>query len=202
MSTVTSRTVLLHMSLVAAVASFCAPAPAFGKTPFTVKLTAPLSTKTSQKGQQVTAQVIAPAQFQNWFVVGRVDKCVSSGSFDKKSELRFSFQYLMKPDGSVQYPISAEVTSFTNSKGVKNTDEEGQVVEHHNQTAKAAILGGLAGAGIGALAGGAKGAAIGAAAGAAAGLLYASFGTKAPNITFDTGSQFELSVTTESQKSQ
>jgi hypothetical protein len=77
---------------------------------------------------------------------------------------------------------------------VKNTDEEGQIVESQNQAAKAAAIGGGAGAAIGGLAGGGKGAGIGAAAGAAAGLFYASFGTKAPNISFDTGSAFELSV--------
>jgi len=106
----------------------------------------------------------------------------------------------MNPDGSVKIPVSAQVTSFSNSKGVKNTDEEGQIVEHKNQAAKSAVIGGALGAGIGALAGGAKGAGIGAAAGAAAGLLFASFGTKAPSITFDTGSEFELSVSTGSRE--
>lgn len=196
------RTMYLALILAITVAALSAQAPTFKNTAFTVRLTAPLSTKTSQKGQEVTAQVIVPAAFENWFVVGRVDKSVSSGSFDKKSELRFSFQRLMKADGSVRYPINAQVTSFTNSKGTKNTDEEGQIVEHKNQAAKSAVIGALAGAGIGALAGGGKGAAIGAGAGAAAGLLFASFGTKGPSISFDTGSQFDLSVSNESPAAQ
>lgn len=174
-----------------------AQAPQFKDTPFTVKLTSPLSSKTSQKGQEVTAQVITPEKYKNWFVIGQVDNAKSSGSMTKTSELRFSFHKLANANGSVQYPIQANVTSFTNSKGVQNADEEGQIVEKKNSAKKAAIIGGLAGAGIGALAGGAKGAAIGAGAGAGAGLLFATFGVKGPTITFDAGSEFGLTVTSQ-----
>ena len=51
-----------------------AQAPQFKDTPFTVKLTSPLSSKTSQKGQEVTAQVVSPEQYKNWFMIGQVDK--------------------------------------------------------------------------------------------------------------------------------
>ena len=176
-----------------------AQTPNFKDTPFTVKLTSPLSSKTSQKGQEVTAQVISPPQYQNWFMIGQVDNAKSSGSMTKTSELRFSFHKLANANGSVQYPVTANVTSFTNSKGVQNADEEGQIVEKKNSATKAAIIGGLAGAGIGALAGGGKGAAIGAGAGAGAGLLFATFGVKGPTITFEAGSQFGLAVTSQAQ---
>jgi len=82
---------------------------------------------------------------------------------------------------------------------VQNADEEGQIVEKKNSAAKAAVIGGLVGAGIGALAAGGKGAAIGAGAGAGAGLLFATFGVKGPTITFDAGSQFGLTVTSQAQ---
>ena len=173
-----------------------AQAPQFKDAPFTVQLTSPLSSKTSQKGQEVTAQVVAPPQYKGWFMVGQVDNSKSSGSMTKTSELRFSFHKLANTDGSIQYPVNANINSFTNSKGVQNTDEEGQIVEKKNSAKKAAVIGGLVGAGVGALAGGAKGAAIGAGAGAGAGLLFATFGVKGPTITFDTGSQFGLTVNT------
>jgi hypothetical protein len=179
-----------------------AQAPQFKDTPFTVKLTSPLSTKTSQKGQEVTAQVVSPSEYQNWFMIGEVDKSASSGSMNKTSELRFSFHKLTNPNGSIQYPVVANVTSFTNSKGVQNADEEGQIVQKKNSAAKAALIGGAIGAGIGALAGGGKGAAIGAGAGAGAGLLFATFGVKGPTISFDTGSQFGLTVTSQGHNSQ
>lgn len=169
----------------------------FQKAPFTVRLVAPLSTKTSQKGQEVTAEVVTPAQYEHWFMIGQVDKSVSSGSFKKKSELRFSFHSLVNKDGTSKIPVSAIVVSFTNSKGVQNTDEEGQIVESKNEAGKAAAIGAIAGAGIGALAGGAKGAGIGAAAGAGAGLLFSTFGVKGPTISFDSGSQIQLEVTSD-----
>lgn len=170
------------------------PPPHFKDTPFTVKLTAPLSSKTSEKGQEVTAQVVTPAAYKGWFMIGQVDNSKSSGSMKKTSELRFSFHKLSSADGSQQYPVNATVTSFTNSKGEQNTDEEGQIVEQKNPAVKAGVIGGLAGAGVGAIFGGAKGAAIGAGAGAGAGVLFATFGVKGPSISFDSGSQFGLSV--------
>ncbi len=193
---------IFWMALLPLKAQNSAPPPHFKDTPFAVKLTSPLSSKTSQKGQEVTAQVVSPAEYKNWFVIGQVDKASSSGSLNKTSELRFSFHKLANANGSIQYPIAANVTSFTNSKGVQNTDEEGQIVEKKNSAAKAALIGGAVGAGIGAIAGGGKGAAIGAGAGAGAGLLFASFGVKGPTISFDAGSQFGLSVTTRDQKAQ
>ncbi len=184
---------LILLGLLPAVAQ----APNFKDAPFTVKLTSPLSSKTSQKGQEVTAQVTSPPEYKNWFVIGQVDNAKSSGSMTKTSELRFSFHKLANANGAIQYPIKANVTSFTNSKGVQNADEEGQIVEKKNSAAKAAIIGGLVGAGIGALAAGGKGAAIGAGAGAGAGLLFATFGVKGPTITFDAGSEFGLSVSSQ-----
>ena len=190
-----SRLVSLLFSLVISAVTVLAQAPKFQNAPFTVVLTMPLSSKTSQPHQQVTAQVRSPDSYLNWFMVGKIDKAVSSGSVKKKSELRFSFQLLTNADASIKLPIQANITSFKNSKGVHNADEEGQIVEKRNTGAKGAILGALAGAAVGAAAGGATGAAIGSAAGAAIGLTVASFGVKGPSISFDAGSQFAVSVT-------
>lgn len=160
----------------------------------TVKLTSPMSTKTSQPRQQVTAQVVAPPEYQNWFMVGQIDKIANSGSMNKRSELRFSFQLLMDASGCLRMPVRADIKSFTNSKGIHDTDEEGQIVQRKNTGAKSALIGAGVGALIGGLTGGATGAGIGAGAGAAAGLLFSTFGVKGPTISFDAGSQFQVSV--------
>lgn len=153
--------------------------------------------KTSQPHQQVTAQIVSPPEFQNWFMVGQIGKVSNSGSTNKRSELRFSFQQLTDASGCVKIPVRADIKSFTNSKGIHDTDEEGQIVERKNTAAKSALIGAGAGALIGGLAGGAKGAGVGAGAGAAAGLLFSTFGVKGPTVSFDAGSQFEVSVSKE-----
>jgi len=53
-----------------------AQTPEFKDKAFTVKLTAPLSTKTSRKGEEVTAQVDSPADYKGWFMVGQIDNAV------------------------------------------------------------------------------------------------------------------------------
>jgi hypothetical protein len=194
--------VLFAAAILVACLPCFAQAPHFKDTPFVVKLTSPLSSKTSLKGQEVTAQVVSPPQYKNWFMIGQVDSVKNSGSMNKTSELRFSFRKLASADGATQYPVIANITNFTNSKGQQNADEEGQIVEKKNTAAKAAVIGAVAGGVIGALAGGGKGAAIGAGAGAGAGLLFSTFGVKGPNITFEAGSQFGLTVSSQGQNAQ
>ena len=202
MNSFLGRAILCVAAAVLLIGGAAGQTPRLKDTPFRVKLTAPLSSKTSQQGQEVTAEVVSPEEYRHWFVIGKVDKAMSSGSMTKRSELRFSFQKLTNANASVQIPVVANVTQFTNSKGIQNTDEEGQIVEKKSSAGKAAVIGGLAGAGLGAVLGGAKGAGIGAAAGAGAGLLFASFGVKGPTISFDTGSEFQLSVTTQGSAAQ
>ena len=162
------------------------------KTDFTVKLLAPLSTETAQKGDKITAQVVAPTEFAGAVMEGEVKESKSGNKFKGKSTLLFTFNTLAPKTGEPK-PVSSEVKSFTNSKGVQNADEEGVIVEKKNNLGKVAAITG-AGALIGALAGGGTGAAIGAGAGAGAALILVQVGAKAPNIRFDTGSEILLSV--------
>jgi hypothetical protein len=158
-------------------------------TPFRVQLTQPLSTKANKKGDKVVAQVLQPVAYKGDILEGEVKDSKSSGSFPKESVLNFGFINLYHKGQAI--PVHADVTQFYNSKGNANVDEEGRVIRKKNELGKAALIMAL-GAGVGAAAGGGKGAAIGAGAGAAVGLLFAKFGTKAPNISFDTGSVFDL----------
>lgn len=162
------------------------------KTDFTVKLLGPLSTENNQKGDKITAQVVAPPAFAGAIMEGEVKESKSGNKFKGKSTLLFTFQTLTPKSGAT-LPVSSDVKGFTNSKGQQNVDEEGTVVEKKNNLGKVAAISG-AGALIGALAGGAKGAAIGAGVGAGAALVIVQFGAKAPNIRFDTGAEILLSV--------
>ena len=157
-----------------------------------MKLLGPLSTETNQKGDKITAQVVAPAQYAGAIMEGEVKESKSGNKFKGKSTLLFTFQTLVPKAGSPM-PVSSDVKGFTNSKGQQNVDEEGSVVEKKNNLGKVAAISG-AGALIGALAGGGKGAAIGAGVGAGAALILVQFGAKAPNIRFDPGSEILLGV--------
>ncbi len=159
--------------------------------PFRVQLTNSISTRTNQKGDKVTAVVITPAEYRGDTMEGTIKECTSGGVAKKKSTLSFGFAYLFHQNQRLS--VRSEITGFVNSKGKANVDEEGQIVEKKNDIGKALLITGI-GAGIGAAAGGAKGAAIGSGAGAAVGLLFIRFGSKAPNLTFNAGSQFDLMI--------
>lgn len=185
------RTAFL-LFLAAALALPCSSQQLQPKTDFTVKLLAPLSTETAQKGDKISAQVVSPPAFAGAIMEGEVKESKSGNKFKGKSTLLFTFQTLAPKTGAT-IPVSSDVKGFTNSKGQKNVDEEGAVVEKKNNLGKMAAITG-AGALIGALAGGGKGAAIGAGVGAGAALVMIQFGAKAPNIRFDPGAEILLSV--------
>lgn len=183
------RRTLIALGVVAAV---CMGAELKPKTDFTVKLLAPLSTETAQKGDKITAQVTAPPEYAGAIMEGEVKESKSGNKFKGKSVLLFTFQTLTPKSGQ-PVEVSSDVKGFANSKGQQNVDEEGQIIEKKNNLGKVAAASGL-GALIGAIAGGGKGAAIGAGVGAGAALITVQFGAKAPNIRFDPGSEIQLSV--------
>lgn len=161
-------------------------------TEMKVKLTAPVSTATNQKGDKISAMVMAPEPFRGAVMEGEIRESKSGNKFKGKSTLLFAFQTLVLSDGT-QVPVTSDVKSFTNSKGQQNTDEEGFLVEKKNNLGKMAVASGI-GALIGGLAAGGKGAAIGAGVGAGAALILVQFGAKAPNIRLDPGSEIVLNV--------
>jgi hypothetical protein len=170
-----------------------AAAPDLAKdTEVKVRLTAPVSTATNQKGDKITAMVVDPAPFRGAVMEGEIRESKSGNKFKGKSTLLFAFQTLVLPDGT-QVPVTSDVKSFTNSKGQQNTDEEGFLVEKKNNLGKMAVASGV-GALIGGLAAGGKGAAIGAGVGAGAALILVQFGAQAPNIRLDPGSEIVLNV--------
>lgn len=160
-------------------------------TEFRVRLLAPLSTRTNQKGDKITAQVVAPEAFSGWMMEGEVRESKSGKKISGTSVLNFTFHTLVQ--GEQKIPVNAHIKSFYNSKGQADVDEEGRVIQKKSNVGKAAIATG-AGALIGGILGGAKGAAIGAGVGGAASLLLIQVAAKGAEVEFGAGSEVLLSV--------
>ena len=184
-----SFSILSTILLLVAPSGYCQTIPQ--EKPFRVRLTAGISTRNNMKGDKIAAIVLVPDEFKGDLMEGVVQESKSSGKINKKSTLKFSFNTLHHQGQTI--PIQANVVSFYNSKGQKDVDEEGQVVQRSRGVGKAVATSAL-GAALGAAVGGARGAAIGAGAGLAAGLLIVSVAVRGPNVSFDTNSEIELSV--------
>jgi hypothetical protein len=173
------------------VSSLALAAQTIPDTDFRVKLLGPLSTKTSQVDDQITAQVISPQRFSGDIMEGRVTEVKSSGKMKGQSVLNFTFETVHH--GGRNIAVQSSVLSVTNSKGQQDVDEEGRIVKKTNNIGKAALGTGL-GALIGGIAGGAKGAAIGAGVGAAASIVMIHVTVKGNAVDFAPGTEFLLSV--------
>jgi len=93
--------------------------------------------------------------------------------------------------------VAAVLEDVSNSKGVKNVDEEGRVIgKTSNKKRVGSVIGGaLTGALIGAMSAGGVGAAVGAGAGAGAGLAVGlTMTTTGSQIEFRPGSIFTLKI--------
>jgi hypothetical protein len=198
---------LLFLPLLFVVAN--APAPAqvqplgLEHAAFIVKLTAPISTNTSNPGDTFAALVESPSEYQGAVFVGRITKLKKpkKGVGKGKAEIAFQFEALTVNGNT--YPVIADLTDVTNSKGVKAVDEEGQVVgktSNKKRVGVAAVGAGI-GALIGAAAGGAKGAAAGGAVGLGAGIAIGlRMTTTGSQLEFLPGSHFTLEVSDRTRK--
>lgn len=199
-----NRVVLIGLSILLATACPMAqnntpppePPPALGlkNVEMSVKLLSPISTKTSQKGDSFTAQVLAPDQYKDAIFEGHIEALRQA---KKRDKAQISFRFETITFRGLTHPIQADLKDVSNSQGVKNVDEENRVIgkSSHKKQVEAALLGSALGGLLGASQGGGKGAAVGAAAGAGAGLLFAvTFTTSGADMEFAPGSQFTLDV--------
>lgn len=164
---------------------------------FVVKLTSPISTRTSSPGDTFAALVESPSEYQGAVFVGRITKLKKprKGVGKGKAEIAFRFEALTARGNT--YPVMADLRDVTNSKGVRSVDEEGQVIGKTSNKKRfgAAAAGAGLGVLIGALAGGAQGAAAGGAAGLAAGIAIGlRMTTTGSQLEFLPGSHFTLDV--------
>ena len=173
------------------VSSLTLVAQTIPETDFRVKLLGPLSTRTSQKGDKITAQVLSPQEFKGDIMEGKVTEVKTSGKMKGEAVLNFTFETLQH--GGQNISVQSSVKSVTNSKGQQDVDEEGRVIKKTNNLGKAALGTGL-GALIGGIAGGARGAAIGAGVGAAASIVMIQMTVKGNAVDFAPGTEFLLSV--------
>ena len=164
-----------------------------------VKLLGPLSTRTGKCGDEVVVRVVAPEENKGDILEGFVTESKSGGSIKGKSELTFVFQTHVHNNESKR--VKSILKSITNSKGQEMVDEEGNVVKKENNLKSVigkSILGGLAGAAIGAVVAGGEGAAIGAAAGAGTAaitsVVYIKYKVQGANVAFDAGSEMLVEV--------
>jgi len=158
---------------------------------FRVRLLTPLSTKTSNKGDKITAQVLQPAALSGDIMEGSVRSSKSGAKLKGKSVLNFTFDTLHHQGKAIR--VQSNVKTFVNSKGQENIDEEGQVVRKKNNLGKVAAATAI-GALIGGLAAGGKGAGIGAGVGAIASLVLVEVAVDGANVSLAPGSEFLLSV--------
>jgi hypothetical protein len=186
---------VLTISLVLIVPCLAAPqSPRLGAKDLAVTATllSAINTKTASQNDKFVARVSSPPALEGAVIEG-VIKRVKRSKNNQRAEVLFEFQTLTLR--RVTYPIRADLTGATNSKGIENVDEEGRAIARSSSKSRilATILGTAAGAAVGGAAGGGKGAAIGAGAGAAAGLLIGiKFTAHGPDIEFAPGSQFSL----------
>jgi hypothetical protein len=167
------------------------------KQTFKVQLNNGLGTATSKVDDEVTAVVMEPQEYIGWQMIGHIKKLTPAqkGS-NKPASLDFQFETLAK-DSANTIEVRADVVEVTNSKGVKNVDDEGNIIGGVSNKKKAlgGIGGGVFGGVVGYAAGGAAGAAIGAAGGAALGYTLVKMTTKGgQDITFEKGANFALEV--------
>ena len=161
-------------------------------TEFRIRMTSSVSTRSNKAGDTIAGVVMSPEEFKGATVEGEIKEATSSGKINKKSTLNFAFKSMVL--GGKILAIDAQVKSMVNSKGKENVDEEGRIIEKKGNSAKVALMTGGGAVLGGLLGGGAKGAAIGAGVGAAASLIFVSVGVKGPEIHFDPGSEFILTV--------
>jgi len=203
---------LLFLSVLFAIAvSVQAPAQAqvqplgLKHATFVVRLTAPISTKTSNPGDTFAALVEAPSQYQGAVFTGRITKLTrpKKGVGKGKGKAQIAFQFESITANGNTFPVIADVKEVANSKGVKAVDEEGQLIGKTSNKKRigAAAAGAGLGVLIGALGGGAQGAAIGGAAGLGAGLAIGlKMTTTGSQLEFLPGSHFTLDVSDRTRK--
>ncbi|MEK6299155.1 MAG: hypothetical protein AABO41_00410 [Acidobacteriota bacterium] len=136
-----------------------------------LRLSSKIDTKTARVGDNFTAVVVDPSDYEGATVVGHISKLNRSGRVTGKTELAFEFDTITLADGR-QAPFSADLQRVYESEHVKKVDEEGNV-ETSSRTKDSQVRGGVgaaAGAILGGIAGGGKGAVLGAIIGGAAGV--------------------------------
>lgn len=173
--------------------------PGFGlkNQVFDVRLLSPINSATAKEGDSFSATIDGPPEWQGGMVTGHITKVQrpQRGLGKGSAQIMFVFDTLTFSGRTAS--ISAVLKDVSNSKGVKDVDEEGRVIgkTSNKKRAEAALGGAFLGALVGGLRGGGGGAAAGAAIGAGAGFAVATTLTSTgTDIEFRPGSHFSIEV--------
>lgn len=162
---------------------------------FKLQLLSPISTASNKKGDKFNCLVVAPDEFKEATVEGRITKLKSGGRAGKTSEIGLAFSSITMPDGRAgKFDGQVmEVYEVVNAGGQGRADQEGQVTGKsvRKRTLKRSVAGAIVGGIIGGILGGGQGAAIGAAVGAGLGATTA-LSEKSPNIEFGEGTLLDV----------
>lgn len=160
-----------------------------------VELMNRIGTDISRKGDFISARVVAPAQFKNDMVEGKITESKSGAKQGGTSVLNFSFTTLRHGDSTIA--IKSQLKSVANSKGRTDVDESGRMVRRNsNSQSGRSVKSAAVGSRLGGILGGGKGASIGSLADTTAGALV-DVSSDSPNINFDPGSRFVLESTSD-----
>ena len=161
-----------------------------------LRLETPISTELNRPGDQFTASVISPWQFDGATVRGHVSRIDPSGRFNGRTEMGLAFDTVDFTDGSA-LPFNAELVAVRQSESVKMVDEDGNVISgsRGRQAIRRGSIGALAGGIIGGLVGGGKGFAIGLLAGGAAGAGSLYF-EGAKELRLEPGAEMDVETVT------
>jgi hypothetical protein len=157
------------------------------ETRFTVRLSQPLSTTKNHKGDPVAARVASPDDFKRDTIRGTVTESRSGDH----PELNLEFDTLVHSGATV--PISATVTSLSNSKGQQNVDEDGHAVRARNRKNNANAARQI-GSSLGGFLGGRKAAAINTASDIASALSTVQISGDGPSLSPARGAELGVSV--------
>ena len=142
-------------------------------TVLSLELLTPVSSDVSQRGDQLQARVLEPAEYANFIVDGRVSQVKRPGKVKGVAQLQLSFEQIRSTDNRTA-TLHAELIEISSNGGgdyEPQVDPEGGVKGRDSTKDDAAKVGAAAGIGaiIGVIAGGGKGAAIGSIIGGGAG---------------------------------
>jgi hypothetical protein len=139
-------------------------------TEMKIRLESTIDTKEARDGDNFTATVLSPSEYEGATVDGHVASIKKSGKFKGQTGLSLAFDKITLKDGRSTV-MDAQVVRVYDNESAKKVDEEGTVKSggQGETTLKRSGIGAAGGALIGAIAGGGKGAAIGAIVGGAAG---------------------------------
>src|SRR5262245_55499037 len=159
-----------------------------------LRLQTPISTELNRPGDQFTASVISPWQFNDATVRGHVSRIGPSGRFNGRTEMGLAFDTMEFADGRV-LPFNAGLVAVRQSESLKMVDEDGNVISgsRGRQAIRRGGIGALAGGIIGGLIGGGKGLAIGLLAGGAAGAGSLYF-EGAKELRLEPGAEMDVEI--------